>query len=276
MLPPPIKQHALELGVNAPIFRPGKLNDKESLCRIRSVDAQLLVVCAYGKIFSREFLGIFPKGGINVHPSLLPEFRGPSPIPAALAAGLERTGVTIQRIVHKVDSGPILAAGEHLLSGNETAGDLEEVFSQKGADLLVHVLDEIQKGAEKETPQNETQATYCSLLSKKDGLINWSLPADQIMRLFRAYTPWPGLFTFFEGKRLELLDMVLFDGEPDSAWEKCAQGTVFSPVKKSGFPVKTGKGIITVRKLRLASRKPLDWNAFNNGVRDFVGAILGE
>jgi methionyl-tRNA formyltransferase len=240
---------------------------------VKALGCELLVVVAFGRIFPGGFLELFPRGGINVHPSLLPRHRGPSPIPAAILAGDRETGVTVQRLAARMDSGDILKAGRLPLSGKETTGSLTSVLADLGAELLVQTLAEVEQGREQGTPQAEAEATYCRLVRKQDGRIAWDREAGHIERLIRAYHPWPGAFTTFRGQTLHLLAGGVYPGPPPR--EAAAQGLVFGTDNRYGILVRAGQGVLSVSRLQLQAKKPRDWRSFLNGRKDFVGSQLG-
>ena len=161
---------------------------------------------AYGKIFRPYFLTVFGRGGVNLHPSLLPQLRGPAPMPAAILAGAARTGVTVQRLAAAMDAGDILAQTEVALDGTETTATLTARLARLGAALLWEVVDACATGTVAGRPQAEADATYCPLLTKEAGLIDWSRPARAIERAVRAYDPWPRAYTTWNGRRLVILE----------------------------------------------------------------------
>jgi methionyl-tRNA formyltransferase len=230
-------------------------------------------VAAYGRIFPEEFLSLFPRGGLNVHPSLLPRHRGPSPIPAAILAGDGETGVSVQRLAARMDSGDILAARRIPLSGKETTGSLTPVLAGIGAELLARVLEEVAQGREQGRPQEEAEATYCRLVRKQDGRLPWEREAGELERLVRAYDPWPGAFTSWRGQGLLLLEAAVYPLPLPQ--EAAAQGLVFGTDNRYGILVRAGRGALGVTRLQLQAKKPMDWRSFLNGRRDFVGSRLG-
>ena len=269
-VPTPVKARALELGI--PVLQPPRL-DAEFLQQVKALGCELLVAAAFGRIFPEAFLGLFPRGGLNVHPSLLPRHRGPSPIPAAILAGDAETGVTVQRLAVRMDSGDILRARSLPLSGSETTGSLIPVLAGLGAELLAETLAEMEQGREQGRPQEETAATYCRLLRKEDGRISWEREPEYIERLVRACDPWPGAFTSFRGQTLLLLAAGVHPGPPPP---KASQGLVFGTDNRYGILVRAGQGVLSVTRLQLQAKKPMDWRSFLNGRRDFVGSQLGE
>jgi len=270
-VPPPIKVKAEELGI--PVFQTEKI-DKPFMNMISSLKPDILVVVAYGKILKKDFIDLFPRGGVNLHPSLLPLYRGPSPIQAAILNGDSETGITVQRIAVDVDSGDILDQLRIPLYGTETTLSLTGRISILGADLLLRVLDDIEKGKETATPQDNEKATYCTQIRKEDGIIRWDRQgALEISRMVRAFNPWPKAYTWFKGKTLAILEAGVYAGRIND--KARGPGYVYGVDKDEGILIQTIDGILAVKKLQLQSKKPLEWRAFINGIRDFPGSTLG-
>jgi methionyl-tRNA formyltransferase len=185
---PAVKRLGLAKGI--PIFQPEKLSEIEDDLKRLKPDAGIVV--AYGKLISSRVMDIFPKGLINIHPSLLPLYRGPSPIEATILNGDTDTGVTLMRIDVGMDSGPTYTADKLQLTGTETRPDLYEKLAEMGASLLSNKLSGILEGTLVPMPQEKSQATKTERLQKSDGDIVWSKPADQLEREVRAYLGWPG------------------------------------------------------------------------------------
>jgi methionyl-tRNA formyltransferase len=267
--PTAVKARALELGL--PVLQPPKL-DAEFLAPVKALGCELLVVAAFGRLFPQEFLGLFPRGGINVHPSLLPRHRGPSPIPAAILAGDGETGVTVQRVAARMDSGDILGARRLPLTGTETTGSLTQTLAGLGAELLAEVLAQVEGGRERGRPQEEEAATYCRLVRKEDGRIHWDGEPAQLERMVRAYDPWPAAFTSWRRQTLLLLAAAVY---PEPPPRETAQGLVFGTDNRYGILVRAGQGVLSVTRLQLQAKKPMDWRSFLNGRRDLVGSPLG-
>ncbi len=265
-----VKKKALELGL--PLFQPERIDDV-FINLIKDLNPELLAVAAYGKIFKSNFLNIFSKGGINLHPSLLPKFRGPSPIPAVILAGHKQSGVTIQRLALEMDSGHILAQDRIELTGKETTAALSEQLAVIGAELFVTAIDSVEKGVVREYAQKEEEASYCKILKKDDGLIDWGKSVDMIECMIRAYNPWPQAFTNYKGLRLAILSGGVLPEERD--FSRARNGEVVGVDKRYGILVKTGKGMLYIEKLQLQSKKPNDWQSFLNGQRTFIGSFLG-
>ena len=268
--PSPVKGRALALGL--PLLQPARL-DAAAIDEAKSLGADMLVVAAFGRIFRQEFLDIFPAGAINLHPSLLPRHRGPSPISAAILAGDGETGVTVQKIALRFDTGEILAQRAVPLDGTETTGTLSESLSRVGAELLSQVLAGAAAGRPLEgTVQDEERASYCRIVRKEDGIIDWAEPAALIERKVRAFDPWPRAVTTWKGASLLLLKTAVYPGTFTGAGEP---GAVLASDTRRGLLVRTGDGVLAIERLQLQFKKPLDWRAFLNGHPDLVGARLG-
>lgn len=199
---PDVKQAALELGLQ--VFQPGKLRSTDVQERLASFEADVFVVAAYGKILPPAVLAMPRRGCVNVHASLLPRWRGPSPINAAILAGDEETGVSIMELEEEMDAGPVITRRAVTISAEDTTASLEPRLADLGARTLVDVLPAWHAGALVSEPQNESQVTFCKLLSKGDGWLRASMTASEAERAVRAYNPWPGAFVQFRGQRLAI------------------------------------------------------------------------
>ncbi|MDA3955748.1 methionyl-tRNA formyltransferase [Oceanispirochaeta sp.] len=268
----PVKKAALELGL--PVFQPSKLT-ADFREEIQALSADLLVCLAYGKIFSQTFMDLFPKGGINLHPSGLPDLRGPSPLNSLILRGDRVGAITIQSLAKEMDSGDILLQVPLVLEERETTASLSGRVAHEGADCLLQVLRDMEAGNLKPVPQDHNKATYCSLIGKDDGLMDWSQSAEQLDRVVRAYTPWPHGFTFWKNLRLNILEARPYEGSlfPPGTVKV---GEVAGLDKKDGILIQTGEGLLAVTRLQLQSKKALDHKSFINGSKDFVGSVLGE
>lgn len=263
------KAHALDL----PVLQTQSL-DAPFLEQLRAFHPELLVVVAFGRIFSREFLEFFPQGGINLHASVLPKYRGPSPVTAAILDGEAETGVTVQQLAPKMDAGAILDSRLLPLTGRETTGSLSGVLAELGAELLPAILADLAQDRIRPVAQDESQATYCKLVRKEDGRIDWRAEAGTIERMIRAYDPWPRAFTSWGGRRVNLLAGGVYPEDVDTEGKK--RGLVLDIDNRYGILVNTGAGVLYVSRLQLQAKKPLDWRPFLNGQKDFIGAQLGE
>ncbi|MBC8162514.1 MAG: methionyl-tRNA formyltransferase [Roseiflexaceae bacterium] len=201
--PPPVKQAAVAHGI--PVLQPDTLRDPAAVEALAAMRPDAGVVAAYGEILRKQVLAIPPLGYLNIHPSLLPRWRGPTPVAGAILAGDAETGVTVMRLDAQMDSGPILAQQRQPLAADARAGLLSDALFHIGAGLLCEALAAYAAGSLSAVAQDDAQATYTRLLRRADGQIDWMLPAAQIERMIRAYDPWPGAFTTWRGQPLRIL-----------------------------------------------------------------------
>jgi methionyl-tRNA formyltransferase len=257
------------------ILKPDKLG-REAREAIKALGPDLLISFAYGRIFGPKFLALFPLGGINIHPSLLPAYRGPTPIPQAILNRDRETGISVQRLALEMDCGDILAQERFPLTGTETGGSLSEEMARRAATLLPRVLGDLALGTLDGSPQDNGKASYCGLLSRDDGRIAWAGGALAIEAKIRAYTPWPLSWTLDGEQRLYILKGSVVPpgkGEPGSLPE--APGTVLGIDRDRGILVQTGDGTVAVSTLQYGGKKALEWRSFLNGARNFIGKRLG-
>ena len=286
--PSPVKAAALERGL--PVFQPSDLRQPEALEQLASLQPDVIVVCAFGQILRRPLLDIPPKGVVNVHPSLLPRHRGATPIQAAILAGDEETGVTIMLMDPGMDTGPILHQRSLAISPWDSAGSLSEKLSRPAADLLGETLPLWLAGEIEPQPQDESQATYSSLIQKEDGAIDWTRPAVDVWRQVRAMNPWPGAATTLDGEMLHIWEawpLPAERGAPTSARPGTDEpGTVLplSPTQREKLPpeaqqealaVQTGEGLLVILRLQRAGRRALPAAEFVRGQRQLFGRRLG-
>ncbi|MGL4981599.1 MAG: methionyl-tRNA formyltransferase [Treponemataceae bacterium] len=250
------------------VFSPAKL-DQAVRDKISFLQPDILVCFAYGKIFRPVFLDLFPLGGINLHPSLLPKYRGPAPIPSVILNQEKETGITVQRLFNEMDSGDILLQTRFSLIGRETSESLLSDVKAQGGALLLDVLLQIEAGVQNDTPQNHEEATFCSMLSKNDGKIDWEKSAYHIDAQIRALYPWPKAFTHVQGKTLFLLNSEVVD-IGISTTQKI--GTIIGSNEK-GLLFQAGDGVVAVSTLQWQAKKMLAWKDFLNGNKDLINSI---
>jgi len=200
--PPPVKAAAIRLGL--PIFQPLKIKSEESRAFLEEIRPEVVVVVGYGQILPPWLLELPRYGCINVHASLLPAYRGAAPIQWALANGETQTGITTMRMDPGMDTGPILLQWKTEIGAEETAVELAERLSAAGASLLIETLKGLEAGRLRPQPQDDSRATRAPLLKKEHGLIDWNLSARQIFNRLRGFLPWPGAYTGFRGKKLQI------------------------------------------------------------------------
>ena len=263
--PPPVKVAAEELGL--PVLQPASLRDGAIIEHLRSLAPEVIAGVAYGQLIGPDVLAIPPRGVLNVHPSLLPRWRGASPVAAAILAGDAETAVTIMRMNEGLDSGPIIAQRTYAISDEDTTGTLTEALGEAGAALLVEILPRWLAGVVESTPQDDSQATVCRQLRKEDGRIDWTLPALDIWRRVRAYNPWPGAQTALGADAISIWRARAL-GEESSA----PPGTIFAPADDPApFAVQAGTGSLAVLEAQRAGRKALAGGEFLRGMPGLIG-----
>jgi methionyl-tRNA formyltransferase len=266
--PSAVKKAALALGLR--VLQPELLRKEEAVAELRDLEPRVMVVAAFGQILRSQVLSIPPSGVINVHPSLLPKYRGASPIAGALLAGEEETGVTIMLMDEGMDTGPMLTQRTMEIRPDDTTGSLEETLARLGADLLIDTLPGWLEGVIEARPQDDAQATYTKPISKKDALIDWALPAEEIWRRVRAYNPRPGARTFWEGDLLKILR-----ARPYLEWKGKEESSRVLELP-AGVGVVAGQGVLLLDEVQLAGKRAMDVEDFLRGQREFVGSRLGD
>lgn len=267
LIPTPVAAFALEKGL--PVFTPEHL-DSSARDLINPLNADLLVCFAYGHIFGPKFLAMFPMGGINLHPSLLPKYRGCTPVNAAILNGDKETAVTIQTLGLKMDEGDILAQEIVELNGSENAQSLLDYSAKTGAKLICDLLKTAAQNGK--LPQGKAQsgeASYTGIITKDDGKINWQESAKIIEAKIRAYYPEPGCWCIEKGQPLRIVKASLSSQDMEGQ-----AGQVLSFIKNQGIAIKTGEGVLLVQELQRQGKKSLNYKDFMNGARDFVGTVL--
>ena len=268
VLDAPVKTLAVSAGV--PILQPQRLMDASFIERFTSLQADLGVVAAYGKILTDQVLAIPSRGFVNVHASLLPRYRGAAPVHRAVIAGERETGVTIMRVVRALDAGPMLAHAHRPIAAEETSDEVERDLARLGAGLLVVTLDDLAAGHLQERPQEDSLATYAHKLRKEEGLVDWGLTAEQLHNLIRGLHPWPHAFTFL-GTRRFILRKSQWSAEPSPE----AAGTV---VEAAGdrLAVATGSGVLDLTEIQAEGKRPMSAREFLAGHRVSRGDRFGS
>ncbi len=268
----PVKRAALAW--NLPVVQPTSLKRAEAVEQLASFHPDVIVVAAFGQILPPSVLDIPGYGCINIHPSLLPRFRGASPVAAAILSGDEFTGVSIMLMEAGLDTGPILARAQIPISARDTTGSLTAKLSRIAARLLQEVLVGWPRGELTPRPQNEAEATYSGIITKEEGEIDWRLPATDIWRRVRAFQPWPGCYTGWQGRQLKIIEAVPLPAERDGDMGQVVALTPTADRADAVFGVHTGDGILGVLKVQLEGKRAMSAAEFLRGQREFVGAIL--
>ena len=266
----PVKIFCEQNGI--PTFTPKKLDD-ESVRILRDKQVDLIILVAYGKILPKNILETPPLGAINIHPSLLPKFRGPSPVQNALLHGEKITGSTIMLMDAGVDTGDILSQKEISIDDQETYVELKKKLAFFSADLLVGTLDDFLEGKITPQKQDSSKASYCKLIKREDGQISWSEDSKTIFNKFRAFFGWPGIYTLWrnngEIKRIKLNKISCAEGE--FADRKIGEAFLYN----DSVCVKCGVGAIAIHEMQLEGKMNMSSANFINGYKNFIGAILG-
>lgn len=261
--PSPVKRAALEASI--PLLQPERIRSGESISALRVMRADLFVVVAFGQILPQVLLDVPRIASINVHASLLPRWRGAAPIQAAIRAGDQETGVTLMIMDAGLDTGPVIAQRSAPISREETGKSLHDKLAQLGAELLVQSLPSFLDGSLSPRPQDDACATYAPTIKKAEGRLDWSRAAAELERTIRAFTPWPGSFTIWNGAPLKIHAGYAAAG-------LASPGLVFNHEK--GIAIGTGAGLFFPTEVQMPGKTRLSIEAFVNGHGDFVGAVL--
>jgi methionyl-tRNA formyltransferase len=274
LVPSPIKRIALEEEV--PVLQPERPRGDEFLDGLRSLAPDISIVVAYGHILPRAVVDLPPLGTLNIHASLLPQFRGAAPIQAAIRSGQTQTGVTIMRMVQQLDAGPIILQVPTPIVDDETYGELQLRLSELGALALVEALALISIGKASETPQDDSLATDAPKVEREDARVDWSLSAVEVASIVRAYDPKPGAFTTLDGAEVKLYgariaDAAVTEGGSDSP----EPGTVLA-VNDAGAVIACGQGAVRIIDAQPAGKRRLAVSEWARGRGIHVGDHLGR
>lgn len=249
--PPPVKELALRHEI--PVFQPATLRNEEVQAEIRSWDADVIVVVAYGKILPKAVLDAPRLGCINVHGSLLPKYRGAAPIQWTVINGDKTAGVTTMFMGEGLDTGDMLLKAETPVGEEETAGELFDRLKDLGADLLIETLEQLEQGELRPVPQNEEKATLAPMLSKELSAIDWTRPAQELHDLIRGLNPWPSAYSYLDGKKMKVhASRVLSEtGTPGKAF-----------VREGDLCVYCGEGALKLVEIQTENGKRMDGKSY--------------
>jgi methionyl-tRNA formyltransferase len=262
--PSPVKILAQKF--NLPVLQPAKARDEQFISQLRGLQPDLIVVVAYGQILPQAVLDLPKCGCVNVHTSLLPKYRGAAPIQWAIANGETETGVTIMKMDAGLDTGPVLSQARAPVLPEDNSQTLHDKLAQLGAELLVKTIPDFVAEKIQPEPQNNSEATYAAKIKKEDGRINWNLSAQEILNRLRAFTPWPGAFTFLNGELLKIWKMEIV-GQSGNAGE-----TVLAD--KNGILVACGKNALRILELQPEGKRRMSAQEFLAGHSLKPGQIL--
>ncbi|WP_409424260.1 methionyl-tRNA formyltransferase [Pseudoalteromonas sp. RW-H-Ap-1] len=261
---------ALALEHDLPVFQPQSLKTDEALEELNSLNADIMIVVAYGLILPKAILEAPRLGCLNVHGSILPRWRGAAPIQRAIWAGDEQTGVTIMQMDEGLDTGDMLHISRCAINADETSASLYTKLAELGPDALIDTINRLANGDITPEPQNDTDANYAKKLSKEEANIDWSMDAEQIERNIRAFNPWPVCFTQMSGNTVKIYQANVVE-------QSGIAGTVLAS-DKNGIVVACGKHALSIGELQPQGKKPMAISDFLNGRSDWVtpGTVLGE
>lgn len=262
----PVKEYAASQGI--PVYQPLRIR-RDGVEDLKALAPDLCVTAAFGQILSQEILDIPPMGNINVHASLLPRHRGSAPINWAILQGDKQAGVTTMMMDKGIDTGDMLLKSATDILPGETAGELTQRMSRMGAELLLETLKELQAGTLARIPQDENAMTYDPMLDKAMGVVDWSMPAQDIVNRIHGLNPWPGCSTAWQGGRLKLLRAQLAQsaGQP---------GEIIAADAKTGLTIACGAGAVNILQLQAPGGKPMNAKDYLRGHPMAVGTVLKE
>ncbi len=262
----PVKEKALEYGI--PVYQPVKARDPEFVSLLADMKPDVIVVVAFGQILPKSILDIPRYGCVNIHASLLPKYRGASPIQHAVINGDKESGITTMMMAEGLDTGDMLDQEAIVLDEKETGGSLHDKLSETGGRLILKTLKKLEEGTAVRTPQEDSDACYVGMIKKSMGDIDWSMDAVSIERLIRGLNPWPSAYTSWDGKVMKLW--------AGTALEKEYQGVCgqVAEVGRDCLIIKTGKGSLSLKELQLQGKKRMDVDAFLRGYPVPAGTVL--
>jgi methionyl-tRNA formyltransferase len=263
----PVRRTSERLGI--PLAAPEKIRDSNFIEVLRGWQPQLIVVVAYGRILPKSILDLPSRGCLNVHYSLLPKYRGAAPAAWTIINGDAEAGVTTMKLVEKMDAGPIYLQEATPVRPGETAESLQAKLTPIGAALLMETIRRLKEGTLAETPQDEDAATFAPMITKSDGLIDWRQPAISLERRVRGFTPWPSLFTYYQGKLLKVHTARVIDLPQEAA----APGEVVR-ADSGGFWIATGAGVLGLEEVQWEGRRRMSGVDFVRGARIAKGERL--
>jgi methionyl-tRNA formyltransferase len=265
---PEVKTRALELGL--PVHQPDSVKDGSFLELLKSYDPEVIVVVAFGRILPQAVLDLPPYGCVNVHGSLLPEYRGAAPIQRAVLDGRKETGVTTMRMDIGMDTGDMLMQATLPITDEDTTGTMFDKLAELGGKVLIDTLAGLENGTVVPVKQDDSKATHAARILKDDEVIRWEDSAEKIFCQIRGLSPAPGAYTWWNGERLKLWKARISDRETGKA-----PGTVVA-ISKNALTVQTGKGCLEVLELQPAGKKAMPAQAFSNGAGVAEGIVFGE
>lgn len=264
---PPVKELALKYDI--PVYQPIKARDEEFVATLKELNPDIIVVVAFGQILPKSILDIPKFGCINVHVSLLPKYRGAAPINWVIINGEEKTGVTTMYMDEGLDTGNMILTEEFDLDDEITAGELHDKMKDRGADVLIETLKQIEKGTAPRIPQNHEEFTYAPMMNKALGEINWSKSAREIHNLVRGVNPWPSAYTTYEESTMKVWKTEVLNETSDKE-----PGTILK-VDKDGIRISTKDNVVLVKEIQMPGKKRVLVSEYIKGNNINTNIILG-
>ena len=270
LVPSPVKKVALAWEL--PVVQPASLKDAEAVRQLADFKPEVIVVAAFGQILPQPVLDIPRHSCINIHASRLPRYRGAAPVAAAILAGDEFTAISLMLMEKGLDTGPVLAQAQIPISPSDTTGSLTAKLSRIAAPLLLEILPRWLRGELTPRPQNDAEAIFCAPIAKEEGEIDWNQPAVELWRRVRAFQPWPGCYTRWQGKQLKIIAAVPL---PEETSPEVGQVVTLNLANKGlAFGIGTGQGVLGVLRVQLEGKQALSATEFLRGRRQLIGALL--
>jgi len=270
LVPSPVKKVALAWEL--PVVQPASLKDAEAVRQLADFKPEVIIVAAFGQILPPPVLDIPRHSCINIHASRLPRYRGAAPVAAAILAGDEFTAISLMLMEKGLDTGPVLAQAQIPISPSDTTGSLTAKLSRIAAPLLLEILPRWLRGELTPRPQNDAEATFCAPIAKEEGEIDWNQSAVELWRRVRAFQPWPGCYTRWQGKQLKIIAAVPL---PEETSPEVGQVVTLNLANKGlAFGIGTGQGVLGVLRVQLEGKQALSATEFLRGRRQLIGALL--
>lgn len=269
----PVKEEAVKNNIQ--VLQPERARDEAFVEELRKYNADVFVVVAFGQLLPKSIIDMPRLGCINVHASLLPKYRGASPIQWAVIDGCEYSGVTTMKMDEGLDTGDILLVDKVKLDKKETGGSLFDRLSDVGAQLLVKTLEGLEAGTITPVKQDDSESTYVKMLHKSFGKMDFNKSAAELERLIRGLNPWPSAFTYIDGKMLKIWDADVVDNISEVQTDEVKPGQIVS-VGKNTFAIACGQGYLVVNEVQLEGKKRMDSGSFLRGNQLEAGVMLGE
>ena len=263
---PPVKKIAIQHLI--PVFQPEKLETIQK--ELINFSPDIGIVFAYSQIIPKQIIDIFPKGILNIHPSLLPQLRGPSPVQEAILNGLNETGVSIIKLDEKMDHGPIVMQKKITINPTHIAPDVLQQCAELGTEMLLEIMPKYIRNEVILNEQDHKNATFSHILTRENGLIDWKNDAQSIYLQFKAYNPWPGVFTHIDGKRIKILNLELLRSIPE---QKLSPGTIF--ISNNGkMAIQCKKNAILILTLQSEGKNAISSEEYIKGYKNCIGKRL--